>query len=391
MADEKGHQATDADHLVELLVDGVAYGGFTRGQVGFSIQHLAHSFSLTYIDRWVEGQDSWPIERGNECVVLVDGKKLLTGRVDGTHASHTASTATLRVVGRSLTADLVDCAAVFPPGRWSNQTLDDILKDITKPYGIRPRVFEDKPKPFKRFSLNSGELALLAIQRAAQIRGLFPYCDLHGNLIVGKIGENRTQTKLEAGINILSASRDEDWSGRFSDYIFKGQRAGDDETHGRAASQIKAEVFDDELREAKRYRPYVVIRRAGEGHKYLEKRATWERNRRAGQSDRVVVATSGFRNAEGFWQPNVLAHVTDPWVQLDNEELLITAARYRFGPGVSDSGYVTELELTHPEAFSMEPYRRRRRPKGKKKSGAMSFAALVRQARAQGGFEYKGK
>lgn len=348
-------------HDIELRIDSVLYGGFKNGEVTFSLEGLAHQFSLTYTNRWVEGQEPWPIEVGDEAEILIDGEKLLTGYIDRPFVQYTATSETMRASGRSRTEDLVDCSPVLDPGRWTNATLDQILRDIGDPFGIQTLVAEENPKRFGRFSLNSGERAIDAIMRAAQIRGLFPYCDADGALRVEAIGARTTETRLEHGINILSGSRDENWANRFSDYIYKGQRAGNDETFARAASQLQAQVQDDELVSRSRYRPHVVVKYHGEDRDDLEKRAIFERNRRAGQSERVVIVTPGFKNAEGFWQPNTLVTVRDPRLQLEDARLLVTTVRYRFDATARAGGYVTELTLTEPEAFEIGPYRPKRR------------------------------
>ena len=377
-------------HEVELLVDGVLYGGFKSGVVTFSLEGLAHQFQFSYTNRWVGQQEPWPIRAGDECEIRIDGEQLLTGFVERPFVQYSATSELMRVSGRSRTADMVDCSAVFPTSRWSNQTLDQILSDIGDPFGIRTFV-GGNPKRLKRFVLNSGERAIDAIMRAAQIRGLFPYCDSRGNLRVDEIGPRKTETRLQHGINIISASNDENWSGRYSDYIYKGQRPGDDETFGEAASQLRAEVQDEELAARGRYRPLIVIKQEGESRDELQRRATWERNRRAGRSDRIVIVTRGYRNAEGFWQPNTLVTVDDERLELENAELLVTTARYRFDADAKGGGYVTELELTEPAAFSVAPYPRRRRRGRRRNRGLKQLIANRKREIARREAEEKAK
>ena len=111
-----------------------------------------------------------------------------------------------------------------------------------------------------------------------------------------------------------------------------------------------------------------MVSHGGDGRTDLEKRVTWERNRRAGKSDSVNVVVEGYRNAEGFWQPNTLVTIDDNRLGLEDAELLIVTARYRFGPDASSGGIVTELELTQKEAFSVEPFPRRRKSKRRRKT-----------------------
>jgi prophage tail gpP-like protein len=80
--------------------------------------------------------------------------------------------------------------------------------------------------------------------------------------------------------------------------------------------------------------------------------------RRRGNGTKATVTVNGWRQEDGrLWSQNELIEVTAPWLGLDERELIISRVQFSF----DDSGELTELSLTLPDAFLPDPKR-----KGKK-------------------------
>ncbi len=138
------------------------------------------------------------------------------------------------------------------------------------------------------------------------------------------------------------------WKDRYSQIVVKGQTAGDDESWGASAAQLKSEAKDAEI---DRYRPLVVIAEHGVSSTALRDRAQWEINVRMGRGKRgkavVVGWRTGLNGLEGdLWRPNMLVRVISPYMNLD-AEMLIVGCAYT----LTEQGTVTELTFALPEAF----------------------------------------
>lgn len=331
-----------------LIVNGKRYGGWTNVSIVRSIESLAHSYSVQYIDRWIEDGDAIPIRRGDECEIHLNDSRVTRGYVDVDSGSEDANTSSLEFSGRSKTCDLVDCAAIYRSGQWAKAGLSKIAKDLCDPFGISVSTEVDLGRPFTNpgFALQEGETVFEALSRAARMRGVLMWTDRDGNLVFGRRGSSRVKTRLVRGDNIISSSFTHSWEDRFDSYIGKAQSAGNDQRSGKDVT-ISRTATDDRV---SRYRPTVILADAEDAASELQKRVDWERNVRAGRSESASYTVQGWEHSEGLWQPNTLVHVVDPRARLDSE-LLISSVRQSRG----EQGTTTQIDVTLPEAFDVEP------------------------------------
>lgn len=340
-------------HRVELLLAGRSYGGWERVEVQRSIEQMAGGFVLQLTQRW-PGQDDLPelprIREGLACQVLLDGDVVITGYVDTFEPELTSSSCSIRVEGRDKTGDLVDCAAIHRGGQWSGATLERIVRDIARPFGLAVIVQPglDQGDPFKSFALEDGEKAFDAIDRACRLRAVLCTSTPEGAIWLGNAGEVLSGATLQQGKNILRISATHSWKDRFSRVIVKGQVPGDDDQHGDSAAQLKAEALDPEI---DRYRPLVVMAEHGTTNAALRDRAEWEVSVRMGRGKRARVSVAGWRTGEDgrvgpLWQPNTLVRIISPTMQLDADMLIVAAAFT-----LTEGGSITELTVCLPEAF----------------------------------------
>lgn len=332
---------------VVLIVHGQQYSGWTEVLIRRGIEQVAGTFELTVTDRWSGQEQMWPIEKGEECTVTYEGETLITGYVDDVLPSFDAGQHQVVVVGRDKTGDLVDCSAIAKTGEWEGRTLLQVAKDIAAPFGIEVRAETGVGKPFETATLQEGETAFEALERAARMRGVLLISDAQGGLVITRAGTERISTALVQGKNVLSGRATFSARDLYSAYICKGQDAGDDTSTPEQNAQPKGQAGDPNV---KRYRPLIIVAENIEDSKGLKDRAIWEAAVRMGRSARPEITVQGWKHDAGLWLPNRLVRVECPYIYLD-EEMLIVSVSYRIG----DRGTIAEIELCRPDAFKLLP------------------------------------
>ena len=336
---------------VDLRVGGVVYSGWTDVHVTKSLEQLAHSFKVQVTDRWADDTKAGaplepvPIQAGSTVRVDSDSERLITGYVVSDQSSYDATSRRINIAGVSKTGDLVDCTAQYRSGAWRNESLLTIAKNLCDPFDIDVSANVDLGDRLRRFSIEEGESVFTCLSRAARRRSALLLSDSDGNLVFDRAAETRIRTVLDYGVNILSGSRSDSWARRYSDYTVKVQTSGTDESHGKATT-LKRSVSDTTI---DRHRPIVILGDNESNGTELSKRVTWERNTRSGRDRRYNYTVQGWRHANGFWEPNTLVRVADARFRID-ETLLIVSCTF----SKNSSGTTTILELSAPEAFSLE-------------------------------------
>ena len=72
---------------VRLRVNGHKYAGWKSARITRGIEAVSGSFELSVTDRWSSKREPWPIREEDECVLLLDGKPVITGYVDSRRPS----------------------------------------------------------------------------------------------------------------------------------------------------------------------------------------------------------------------------------------------------------------------------------------------------------------
>lgn len=340
----------NASQRVELLVGGRVYGGWKRVEVQRSIEQMAGGFILELTHRW-PGVDVAPgLREGLPCQVLLGGDVVITGYIDQFEPDLSDANCAIRVEGRDKTGDLVDCSAVHKGGQWANVPLERIVRDIALPFGIsvvlQPGL--NQGAPFKSFALEDGERAFDAIDRACRLRSVLCTSTALGEVWLGDAGDTETGVTLQEGVNLKRISATHSWKDRYSRIIVKSQTAGDDESSGAAVAQLRSEATDEEI---DRYRPLIVQAEHGDNRASLSERARWEIGVRMGRGKRGKAVVVGWRmganGTEGeLWQPNTLARVISPRMNLDMDVLIVSCVYT-----LTEQGALTELTFSRPEAF----------------------------------------
>ena len=90
---------------ISIKVNGKLFEGFTEASISYGIESMARQFALSITS---PDQLASPIKVQDKIIVDINDKKVLTGYVDELDKSESASTFTLTIQGRSLTADIID-------------------------------------------------------------------------------------------------------------------------------------------------------------------------------------------------------------------------------------------------------------------------------------------
>lgn len=334
-----------------LTVNGQRFLGWTEVSVTRSLQQLAHSFDFSYAEQFSGEERPVPILEGASCQVYLGDTVVMDGYVDDAEIAYDATSHRLHVCGRSKTADLIDCTAIYATGKgqWRNQPLAQIAADLVQPFGLTVRVSADLGAPLRKFSLQHSETVYEALDRACRSRGVVMQTSPQSELVLTRATTTRrTETVLEYGKNVIAGNRSGSWRDRFRDYTCKSQTSGQPNFFGAVAAQPKRTAHDPDIT---RYRPLIVLSEHQETGAELQKRVDYERNYRAGQSQKLQYTVLGWENAEGLWEPNVLVRVRDNVLRV-HKELLILSVQQTKGAG----GTVTNLELADPKAISVEPW-----------------------------------
>jgi prophage tail gpP-like protein len=383
----------DPANAVRLVVNGQEYGGWKSVRIEAGIERQARSFDLEVTDRW-PGQTDIPrrIQPGDPCQVFIGQDLVMTGYVDGTPIRYDGKSVGVGVKGRSKTADLVDCCpiesgkstasgdggtwkdVIGPDGKkpnvvkapataanqWRNQKMEVIAAAMAAPYGVRVIAEVDTGKVIPEHHVQVGETVFESIDRMMRLRHVLSTDNEKGDLVFIDVGSaGRAGTALELGKNIMSGSTELDYKGVFSEYIVKGQRAGNDEQYGADVSEEEGEADDyspatvtgetataTDAR-AKRRR-VLVIKQSGQADDGTCKdRAEYERAHRAAKALQTSYTVAGWRQEDGaLWLPNMMVRVRDGLIGFDTDMVIAEAAWI-----LDKEGFRTEIKVGPPDGY----------------------------------------
>lgn len=350
-----------ARHVVSLRVGGQSYSQWTEIEIARGIEQASASFTLTLLAPSAYREtDPPPVRPQSACTVTLNGEVLITGYADDCDGSHDASSSSWSVSGRSKTCDLVDCCEPDIPGKWTRATVLQIARDLAAGYGIDVSADAPVGEPLPRFQVELGETCFAAIERAARLRQLLVTDTPTGGLLLTRTGTVKAPGTLLDGGNIKAMSVRLTGSQRYSEYVCKGQRAGDANNTAANVSSVSGTSTDSgTLR-----RRVLVLQPEGRADaESCRARAEWEALARYGKSTIVTVTMPGWQREDGtVWKVNELVRVVSARYALDATMLI---ARLTFRRGVND-GTTTVLELQPPEAFTPQPIEARRKGTAKK-------------------------
>ncbi|HEY3984735.1 phage baseplate assembly protein [Cedecea sp.] len=343
--------------LVFLRVNGREWGGWTSARVSAGIDRVARDFNVTITRQWPGATENQPmIKNGDLVEVLIGSDLVITGWVEATPVRYDATSISTGIVGRSKTADLIDCSAA--PAQHSGKSLVRIASALTSPFGIT--VIDDGAPATAVIDAQPehGETVVDCLNRLLGQVQTLAYDDGEGRLHLGAVGSLRASTALVLGENILSCDTERSVRERFSDYLVTGQRPGTDDDFGEATiSAIRQSTRDAGVT---RYRPHTLQQSGTATADSCKSRCEFEARQRAAKTQETTYTVQGWRQGNGeLWQPNQRVIVFDPMQGFDNTELVIAEVTYN----QDGNGTTTELRVGPADAYLPEPTK----PKKKKK------------------------
>jgi prophage tail gpP-like protein len=192
------------------------------------------------------------IVRGALIKLQVGGETVLCGRIDSVRRTVSRQSYSLALTGRDDAAILVDCAA---PVFSANQlTLDEVIEKIVRPLGVRNiRVQASSAPRNDKVTIEPGMRAWDALAKAAAGRGLWPWFEPDGTLVVGgpdySTGPVATLVLKNdgAGNNVLTLDDCRSINGCFSELTALGQshaRRADSKT--KDAAPVPVDIWNDD-------------------------------------------------------------------------------------------------------------------------------------------------
>ncbi|SKC22469.1 Mu-like prophage tail protein gpP [Kosakonia radicincitans] len=346
---------------VTLRVDGREWGGWTSVRIGAGIERLARDFSVEITREWPGGDEAKSLQprirNGAKVEVLIGDDLVMTGWVEATPVRYDALSVSTGISGRSLTADLIDCAA--EPKQFNGQSLVQVATALAKPFGIEVVNSGAPSGAIPGVQPDHGETVIEVLNKMLGNQQALAYDDPRGRLVIGGIGSTRATTALVLGQNIINCDTEKSIRERFSTYQVSGQRAGNDDDFGAATTTaLRAKTADAGI---SRYRPMAVQQTGQATGASCIARAEFEARQRAARTDETTYTVWGWRQGDGtLWQPNQRVIVSDPVCGFDNREMLISEVSF-----IKDrSGTLAELRIGPPDAYLPEPID----PKKRKKS-----------------------
>ncbi len=332
-----------------LEINNYSYTGFEMVNILKNMNSLSGGFALT-ISRDLEGIDD--IRNGDSAVLKIDEKKVLTGWIDGVPVRYGKDYNWIDFVGRDKTCDLNDCSFDFTPNEWRKQTVENIIKNLCKPFSIDitvdPYVIAEVSSIVDTYKANEGQFVSDSIMEICRDNSILPLCYEDGKLTLTKATIDRYMFDgVESGKNIDSAHLKQSNVKRFDSYTVKGQGIGND---FKSTSDFVSPSgsFSDTV--VSRTRPCVIFSELPTSIGLCQKRAKWEARVRAGLSRLVEYQVPNWTQGDGsLWEINSLVRVDDSDLKI-NKMMLILGVNFLYS---SKIGEVTRLSLVDKDTFNI--------------------------------------
>ncbi len=358
-------RGTPTSNTVTLTINGKVYSGWTAIRIGRGIERFPSDFEFALTERYPNEAGVLLVEPGSSCVLKIGNDVLITGAVDRYVPAIVPGGHEVRIHGRSLCRNLVDCSAgMLPDGtrrtQFMSSSILSIVQQLASPFGLTVSTTASAAQQSAPpFNVNLGETVTEIIDRVTRWGGLLYYDDTAGNLVLAQVGTTKMASGFQEGVNIEAASATFSADQRFSVYTvvwmssdgLSNQTAAavDGATNGNTSA-----VVQDTSKPSIGFRPHIIVsEQVNQSMDFAKIRAIWEMNRRNGRSRAVTLTTDTWRDSAGtLWTPNALVSVNAPTLKITNQQWLIGEVTYRRDA----SGTHADLTLMPPAAYAPEPF-----------------------------------
>jgi prophage tail gpP-like protein len=335
-----------------------AFTGWTSIRVTRGIERCPSDFEIIATERNPLEPTVLQIYPGDQCQILLGSDLVLTGYIDQVMPSIGPSSHSIKIVGRSKCADLVDCSAMFSTFQMNNTNPVQLATMLCQPFGITVEAIGDIGNTsIPLFAVILTETPMEIIERISRYAALLAYDDTNGDLILTRVGSTTMQSGFAQGQNIQSAGAAFTMNERYS--TVSAALLSTEFLLGETAPADQATALnDDTLGSATdpgvlRHRPLLIIAEQNDPNFTITKqRVQWEVNRRYGRSQQVQLVCDSWRDsADQLWQVNALANVDMPALKVPKQVWLISEVSFL----KDEKGTRAEVTLMPPGAFQVEP------------------------------------
>jgi|GEM_PF-1193777 len=354
----------------ELRIGGHPYVGWTEAEVSAALDSPCRTATLALsrpLDDGAPTRISVPPDSEAELWLRDEtgsGRRdrVLRGWVCGLACGYSASGWHMSLTVYSRTVDVMHSD---PTERFvfCDRTRTEIARALCAPHGVDVVLADGASDSARvpRFRTEASESVAVALDRLLAGGGLFATDDGDGQLVLATVGGAHAETAIvggQEGANVLSCDANIDTTQRFSEYICRGQRAGDDRDAGAPPAEAYGSAVDAWQT---RTRVLHIDPRRGLDDAQCLAHARFEAARRAGQSMRARYTVQGLRQrlSGAPWEPNLRVQIRDAWLGID-QEILIAAVTMR----QTATAQTTELTVGPVEGYQRELTPETRRPRG---------------------------
>ena len=370
------------DNEVSLKVNGVKYKFWTSVSITSELNTIAPAFSVNAFSKsslMIDG-----LKSGRPVTVKIGEDTVLTGYIEQTPVSYSATSANVGIAGRSKTCDLIDCTVMVDDPNvfyekpdtsnsnyvscpqnaateYKNVALESIIAQLIMPYGIK-LVNETKPLTKKRnFSAKHEDTVLKALQNLTSTENLLFYGNEKGDLVVTEKGKLTADDALVLGQNILTGDASFDASKIYKYYRAVGQDKGVTGKTGHDASSHNYTTVDDNVSRTR------LLTKKVQGAADTAKckvTAEGDRDYNHDQYFKITYKVQGWRQSTGkLWKINSLVDIKDDFLGIDtqkSQKFLITRVVFNL---TENEGMTTTLDVIPPDGWRLETENDKEDPK----------------------------
>ena len=340
----------------------VKLGGWTSVAIDRSIARAADSFAFQYYDIWYPEDKQVVLEPDLICHVDIDGELAIVGWSVATSIKIAGEdTYILNCEGYSLPGLTYKSSAISKTGQFKNASFKNIVKELTKNYNFGvdfdSSLNGEENETIRSFCIDEGEFTINALERLCRMFGALMTARSNGRLKIWRTDESKPADYI-FDVKPLEFTHVKDFADRCSEYLIVGERPSNATNNGKGSSGANiVSIVDSNVLT---YSP-VIVSAEGPGYpKYLDRRAQYEVNVRAGRSEYVMVKFPGCRDVQGkFIEPGGTVDFSYvPSASVSKRPIVATQRMMVESVSTTldkDNGLESVITLVDPKTYSVTP------------------------------------
>lgn len=337
--------------------------------ISASCENLPRQFQLTGTPEFLSGPGALNGTRpGQACTIKIGNDVVITGWIDRRVMSAGPREHQIVLTGRGLTRNAVDCSidltdttTKIKGGMINEPTLLSMAQDLCHSYGIKVvSNVADLGIPILGYQVHLQDSPFDAIERVARYAGYLVYENALGQMVLDRVGTRSHASGFTVPGNIEYIQSERSVADRFQTYYVTWMTVDSLGEFSPLTARI-VPVIDPTFTE-KRIK-VIISEQIGSpvateadgfrlGNLTAQQRGNWEMGRRYGRSQAVSLTCDSWRDSAGkLWEPNMLATIDAPAVDIANANWLIGSVAFR----KDASGTHADIVMMDPLAFTPEP------------------------------------